>query len=390
MVLCVFAPPDSTVFSMEADTTSGTLSLVLVSAGQDHTCGLTADRSAHCWGANQYGQLGIGVADEAAHPVPQIVRGGLKFKSLSVGANHTCALTDLGTAYCWGQNSFGQLGIGSLVSSATPVQVAGKLTFGSVDAGSTHTCGITMSGIAFCWGGNWHGQLGVGSFDGEERYPCCRTTPIPVAGQFAFSSVLAGGIHTCGLATDRKVYCWGNHKNFGQLGTGRSDLPDSPVPVPVSGGHGFVSLSVGMPSCGVAPDGTAYCWGGGAVPELGIEAGAAPFDRPVAVSNKITFKTTASGAFFACGIASDGLLYCWGYNRYGQIGNGSTEYADIPQRNSNELRFKLVTAGGNEFSGHACGITTDGRTFCWGDNRRGQLGNGTTVRSPRPVQVTHP
>jgi alpha-tubulin suppressor-like RCC1 family protein len=360
---------------------------VALVAGFNHTCGLVSDGGLYCWGRNDSGQLGIGSSDKVAHPKPVLVSGELKVALISANGDHTCALTATGVAYCWGENKFGQLGNGTLVPGLSPVPVSGGLKFKTLSAGATHTCGVTISGTAYCWGGNWHGQLGIGTMDGQERNPCCHTSPVPVAGRLSFWSVQAGGIHTCGLTFDGHAWCWGNHKNFGQLGTGDVDLRDRPAPVQVAGNFKFGSISVGIPSCGIISDGTAYCWGGGPVPELGIKSSVERLDRPVAVPGKLKFAQIASGAFFACGIASEGFVYCWGYNHYGQLGNGSTESVDTAQLVSQELRFKVVTTGGNEFSGHACGITTDGEVLCWGDNRWGQVGNGSTVQATRPAPV---
>ena len=360
---------------------------VALVAGFNHTCALTSDGDAYCWGQNDSGQLGIGSSDKLAHPKPMLVSGKLKVAFISANGNQTCALTAAGVAYCWGENKFGQLGNGTLVSAVSPVQVAGVFKFKTLSVGATHTCGLTISGTAYCWGGNWHGQLGIGTMDGEERYPCCHTSPIPVVGGPSFSSVQADGIHTCGLTLDGDAWCWGNHKNFGQLGTGDVDLRDRPAPVQVAGNLKFSSISVGIPSCGIVWDGTAYCWGGGPVPELGIKSSVERLDRPAVVPGKLKFERIVSGAFFACGIVREGFVYCWGYNRYGQIGNGSTENVDIPQLVSQQLRFRVVTTGGNEFSGHACGIATDGEVLCWGDNRWGQVGNGSTVQATKPAVV---
>jgi alpha-tubulin suppressor-like RCC1 family protein len=358
-----------------------------LAAGHNHTCGLTSDGDAYCWGRNDSGQLGIGSMDESAHPKPLLVSGKLKFELITANGNHACGLTAAGVAYCWGENKYAQLGNGTLASAAAPVPVSGNLRFKSLSAGATHTCGLTISDTAFCWGGNWHGQLGIGTMDGEDQYPCCRTSPLPVAGGLHFSSVRAAGIHTCGLTLEGEAYCWGNHKNFGQLGTGDTDLRDRPMPMQVAGKLKFISISAGIPSCGIASDGAAYCWGGGPVPELGIKSNVERLDHPAAVPGDIKFEAISSGAFYACGIAKGGRLYCWGFNRYGQIGIGSTKNVDVPQLVSKELKFKLVVTGGNEFSGHACAITTAGLSLCWGNNRWGQVGNGDTVRTAIPVPV---
>jgi len=388
ILLTVFPPTMCTVAAQKKSRPKvRATEFVALTAGHAHTCGLTSSGDPYCWGGNDSGQVGIGSWDKSAHPKPLLVSGKLKFGFISANGNHTCALTAAGVAYCWGENRFGQLGNGTLISAASPASVSGNLKFKALSAGATHTCGLTTSGTAYCWGGNWHGQLGVGTMDGEERYPCCHTSPVRVVGGLNFSSVQAGGIHTCGLTSDGEATCWGNHKNFGQLGTGDADLRDRPTPMRVAGEHKFVSISAGIPSCGIVSEGAAHCWGGGPVPELGIKSNVERLDHPVVVPGGIRFERVASGSFFACGIARGGALYCWGYNRHGQVGNGSTESAEMPQLVSRVLRFKLVAAGGNEFSGHACGITRDGKTLCWGDNRRGQVGNGSTVQATKPADV---
>ena len=195
-----------------------------------HTCALTHDGVAYCWGENVRGQLGRGTSPNVeAHPTPAPVTGGLTFASLTVGlGRHSCGIATGGTAYCWGENGFGGLGDGTSVHSSSPVAVTGGLNFIQLAAGGFtggHTCGRASTGAAYCWGENGAGQLGDATMAG-------RLQPVAVSGGFTFTSLDAGFRHTCGRASTGIVYCWGSNGG-GQLGN-NSNL-GSPIPVPVAG-----------------------------------------------------------------------------------------------------------------------------------------------------------
>ncbi len=184
------------------------------SSGPDHWCGVAVDGGAWCWGADDRGQLGVDSTFPTCHwswgytypcsVTPVRVAGGLSFTTISAGGNHSCALTADGTAYCWGANGWGQLGDSSTVSRANPAPVRGAPPLVSLTAGFDHTCGLTSAGAAYCWGRNDTGQLGLGSWD---------TVPHPVPGLVArrlvFASLDASGA-TCGLTTEGAAYCWGD------------------------------------------------------------------------------------------------------------------------------------------------------------------------------------
>ena len=371
-------------------TSSPPLSFTIVSAGQDHTCGLTAAGDVYCWGANADGQLGIGASDKLPHPKPLRVASGIKFKAVSAGYRHSCALAGTGEAYCWGANDSGQLGNGSITLSTMPVAVSGKVIFVSLSAGATHTCGVTKTGNAYCWGGNWHGQLGNGSLDGEQQHECCHTEPIRVIGGLSFLEVTTGGIHTCGVIKNGKPYCWGI-ANYGRLGLGYSSVLNLPTPTAVSTSSEFLSINPGgFYTCGLANTKIAYCWGASANGELGSGSSVGKQDVPVPVSENVHFSSISAGNNHTCGVTPDGSVYCWGANRFGQIGDGSTENRYIPTTVSSDRKFKLISSGGNDFSGHTCGVTTDGKVMCWGDNHWGQLGNGATDVSLKAALVANP
>jgi hypothetical protein len=211
----------------------------MVTAGERHSCGVTTSGNGYCWGPNGEGQLGAGFASDH-EPTPVPVVGDHTFQSISAGWGHTCGLTTDGNAYCWGQNDFGQRGIGNTGGDEpTPQLVTGDYTFESVSAGWGLTCGLTTDGSAYCWGQNGRGQLGIGSTGGNEPAPQL------VVGGHTFQTVSGGRDHTCAITTDGDAYCWGWNSR-GQLGNG-STSGTEPVPQLVTDGHIF--LPVNKPRC---------------------------------------------------------------------------------------------------------------------------------------------
>jgi alpha-tubulin suppressor-like RCC1 family protein len=201
---------------------AGGLTFTSLALGGAHTCALTSGGAAYCWGANDFGQLGDGNATSRLTPTP--VAGGLTFTSLALGGGHTCGLTSGGAAYCWGNNQLGELGDGTLgTSRLTPTPVAGGLPFTSLALGEFHTCGLTSGGTAYCWGDNTSGQVG----DGTTTY---RLTPTPVAGGLTFTSLAVRGLHTCGLTRGGAAYCWGDNR-YGAIGDGTTTNRLTPTPV---------------------------------------------------------------------------------------------------------------------------------------------------------------
>jgi hypothetical protein len=233
-----------------------------VAAGGAHNCGLTSDQLAYCWGANNYGQLGIR-ADTTTQFTPTAVYGDFKFLSLSAGSNHTCGITLDRTTLCWGLNAFGQLGDGTQFNRLAPTLVLGGVAlqsvgtgesmscglsttgkaycwgalegvgvtttpksydtapvFTSLTVGAFHACALTAVGYAYCWGNNQFGQLGDSS-------TTSRTTPTRVAGGMQFKSISAGVAHTCGITLDGSVACWGLNV-AGEQGDKKSALRATP------------------------------------------------------------------------------------------------------------------------------------------------------------------
>ncbi|MEQ8423691.1 MAG: hypothetical protein RIA63_03210 [Cyclobacteriaceae bacterium] len=353
-----------------------------VSAGEDHTCILKSNGKAYCWGDNSAGQLGNGTTESSMSPVA--VSGDLRFKSISVGWDHTCGVSVDNDAYCWGRGRYGRLGNGSSENSMIPKAVSGGLSFESVDSGLAHTCGITTDGDAFCWGRGEDGILGNNSIESSP-------VPVPVSGGHTFSSINAGSATTCGITANGDAYCWGASDFGSLLGQGDNDRDRKIAPGLVAGEFDFQpkSISVGLDhACAISTADKAVCWGRGRYGKLGIGSaeGLGVIENlrtPREVKGSISFTSITTGVFQTCGIATDGKAYCWGRNGSGQLGDGTTTMRVEPATISANLNFKSITIGND----HACGVSSNDEVYCWGDGNAGKLGTRSSDNKLIPTEV---
>jgi alpha-tubulin suppressor-like RCC1 family protein len=346
--------------SLEPGRISRDVDFATISAGDSTGCGVSTAGRAYCWGMGLHGELGSGRPGDAN--APGIVSSVLTFTSISVGGSHACGIATGGIAYCWGSDQFGQLGDSRLVNSTTPIPVAtgaGPMVFTSISAGYRHTCGVTADGAGYCWGDNTFGQVGDGT-NGDGDYV---DMPTPVVGGLSFASISAGGDHTCGITTGGAAYCWGDN-TVGQLGNGAVGGA-SPVPVAVAGAPAFtrISASTGtrtvlpppaLPipfkefgrghTCALTAAGAIWCWGDDTDLQLGrgqytggsgVSGSAAPVfsgEKP----GSAVFTSVSVGSRHSCAIASDGNAYCWGSNVHGALGNTlQAAFRGQPQRVAN-------------------------------------------------------
>ncbi len=356
-----------------ATVTVTVLNFVAVSAGDLHSCGLTANGSPWCWGGDQADQLGDSTQTNSVQPV--LVLGGLHFAQLSSGYAHNCGLTAASTAFCWGDNVSGELGDGTTNHRSSPVAVAGGKLFTSISSGQDHTCGLTAAGAAWCWGNNTSGQLGNNSTANS-------SAPVAVNGGLAFATISAGFQMTCGVATNGAAWCWGDNSR-GELGNGTFNSSSVPVAI-TAGSTTFVSVGAGfLHACGVTVAGAAVCWGSNDQGQLGT-GDTQSHATPTAVSGGVTFATVSVGGLYTCGLAASGAAYCWGDNIWGQGGSGATSPSNpVPTIVAGGLTFRTLSTGNY----HACVLAGGNVAYCWGDNGQGQLGSGTVNLSAAPVKV---
>ena len=356
-----------------------------VSAGASYTCGIRADSTLVCWGLNNSGQLGDGT-EEDRH-VPTAIVSELRFTDVSAGEGHTCAIAHGGSAYCWGSNAYGQLG-DSTSNSPTPIPVTADLVFTTISVAGNRTCALASDGAPYCWGENGGGSLGDGTVGTDDLL-----VPTRAGGQLHFVLLSAGPGHTCGVTADRTLYCWGAN-TWGQLGATTTDIcgegaavtPCSLTPLQVSSNIGFVQVALGPSgTCGIASDGTAYCWGLNSKGQLG-DGTESDRSVPTPVALDLALASISQGDGHTCGITVDGPTYCWGWNYRGKLGDGTSQSSLVPSLVATSAFFETLSAGYY----HTCAIDRAGTMYCWGSNQSGQLGDDSGALGwATPVAVRH-
>ncbi|MGE4234431.1 MAG: hypothetical protein AB7F43_13985 [Bacteriovoracia bacterium] len=357
-----------------------------VGTGYDFSCARSAIGNVFCWGNNGYGQLGIGnTTPKNTATVKVNVNWG--FSSIAVGGNHVCGIrsTD-GTVWCWGYGASGALGNGGSGNQLSPVQVTSTSlnSASAISAGNSHTCAIRSSDkTLWCWGNNGAGQLGTAN---NSIY----YSPTQVyAGNIATAKAIsAGQTHTCAIrSTDNSIWCWGNGVN-GQLGTGGTSTYNYPVQVYANNIGAASAVAVGdQHTCAIrSSDSTVWCWGYNGNGQLGT-GNYTSSNSPVQVltANVDSATSISSGYQATCVVrSSDYTAWCWGYNGYGSLGTGNYVGGHTPFQTASPLTA-IANISLQQFSSnpHACYVLVgDNTVYCSGYNNSGQLGDSSyTTRS---------
>jgi alpha-tubulin suppressor-like RCC1 family protein len=353
-----------------------------LAAGQYHSLALQADGTLWAWGNNFYGQLGTATSTGAntANPTPTQVPG--TYTRLAAGLGHSLALQATGSLYAWGNNAAGQLGTGSGAPSSTPTQVPG--TYVQLAAGASHSLALQATGSLWAWGSNSSGQLGGGSTS-PAAPPAATGTALPTR------STALGSSFGLAVRADGTLWAWGDNTG-GQLGIGTTTSRTRPVQVGTD--NDWVQVAAGTSfSLALKANGTAWAWGLNNYGQLGTTTNSGNTTAntsPIQVGSG-TYTSLAAGAYHSLALAADGSLYAWGYNYYGQLGNG-TSSSSIAAANPNpglvSGSYTQVAAGIN----HTVALRANGSLWTWGSNSSGQLGvsqnfgNGNLITSP--VQAT--
>jgi cysteine-rich repeat protein len=378
-----------------------------VSAGDGHTCALCRGGYVRCWGENTNGELGLGhqTVMNNRHPfqattssgAPGMVSfGGTAAIDIDAGYGFTCAILNGGSVRCWGKNDVGQLGLGNTTPMPTVVGAAvnlGGSTATAISAGNGFACATLASGATRCWGNNGLALLGQGNAD-----PAILIANV-VFGGLTATSVSAGTDTGCALIGGNAVRCWGDN-SLGEFGLGNSaTLPNSGATAPsgyanatLAAGRTATSVTVGTGFvCARLDDATAECWGFNNVGQLGLGHTNSIGDNEVPGSvgvlttgAGVSVAAIDGGAQFTCALLGGSVgLKCWGNNQKGQLGQGNTtrlgNTAGTVPSQITAIRFPTGASPSAVSTGnaHVCALATNGSVRCWGWNNRGQLGLGT-------------
>ncbi|NMO16819.1 tandem-95 repeat protein [Pyxidicoccus fallax] len=402
-----------------------------VVTGSQFTCAYYPNRSVKCWGANNFGQLGLGHLrnmgdgpDEMGAFLPFVNLGASGMvMSLELGSEFGCALQGGGYIKCWGDNRFGSLGLGDTnnrgdgpgeMGTGMPLVDLGTGRSAKVfAAGGAHTCAILDNDTLKCWGLNAWGQLGLGDHENRGDRPGNIgdwLSPVDLGTGRTARGLAAGGAHTCAILDDGSVKCWGDNQ-YGQLGLGdtrsRGDDPgemgDALPPVDLGTGRTAKTLAAGGNYvCAILDDGTVKCWGDNRSGTLGLGDTEARGDDPGEMGDALPLvelgtgriaMALAAGVSHVCALLDDASVKCWGDNRSGSLGLGDiANRGDAPGEMGDALPPVSLGTGRIATSltagTHTCASLDDGGIKCWGANQRGQLGLGDTAqRGAGPGQM---
>jgi alpha-tubulin suppressor-like RCC1 family protein len=326
------------------------------------------------WGDNVYGQLGDGTITERVTPTD--VADGRDWAAVSGGWLHTMAIRGDGTLWGWGRNASGQLGIPTVTDEQLdPLQVGSDSNWRSVGAGGSHTLAIKDDGTLWGWGDNSVGEIGDGT-------TTSRLAPTRVGSDSDWSSVSAGGSHTLAIKDDGTLWGWGDNR-YGQVGDGSHT--NRTTPVRIGARSDWVHVEAGrLYSTALRGDGTLWTWGDNVTGELG-DGTTTGRSAPIRVGTDTDWVYSNGGGHHTVALKSDGTLWGWGRNGAGQLGDGTTEGAGhlSPLQIGEDDDWVDVSLGYE----HTVALKSDGTLWVWGYNQYGQVGDGTNTDRTIPVRI---
>ena len=345
--------------------------------------GVTTSGSLYAWGWNNYGQDGDGTLTQRVTPEAITLAPGVQPTFIAAGQYDSLAIGSDGNLYAWGQNADGQLGDGTQIHRDLPEEItlAPGVSPTAISAGVSYSLAIGSDGNLYAWGFNFYGQVGNGTTTDQD-------TPevITLAPGVKATSVAAGAGFSLAIGSDGKLYAWGSN-NSGQLGDGTTTNHLTPEAITLAPGVRATAIAAGFadsPSIGpdgyslaIGSDGKLYAWGDNTWGQLG-DGTTVQHDSPEAVSLTVgvtpTTVTAGGGQSFA--IASDGKLYGWGYNYFGQLGDGNNSNQSNPAVIS--LAPGVAATAVSASVDHTLAIGSDDKLYAFGSGDHGQLGNGCT------------
>ena len=383
--------------NMPGSTVGSIHSLTALGASNGYTCAVLDNNEMKCWGKAENGSLGNGDGQQNQYTpvgVNELNENNCCFADIeetSPDGDHSCALSN-GSVYCWGLDTAGQIGHGHISCFGACLNPHGPSVLNrnvvTFTTGLRHTCAIADDSTTWCWGENDFGQLGVGDNDG-------RNAPAQVllpAGATPIS-INAGGHTTCVVLDNGTGLCWGK-SDYGHLGDGTYNNRNEPTPISIlPSNRSLVAMDLGAGhACGILDDGTAHCWGNNTFSsgESGGRLGdgstqSSRFPRSVSLPLGKTAISIDVGVDHTCAILDDSSAACWGLNEEGQLGDGTTDNSTTPVGVSVPvgLTFGEISAG----LAHTCAVATNASVYCWGHHEEGALGLGEDVDSDVPAYV---
>lgn len=353
----------------------------MIDSGYQHSCAVLGTGTAACWGDDAFGQLGNGApTTDQGSPSPVAISPPRRAVSISAGWEHTCSVLDDGSAACWGSDTAGRLGNGATAGvQQAPSLVAlpaGRRAV-TISAGYEHTCATLDDGSAVCWGSDADGRLGNGSVvTGAQAEPSAVILP---TGRRAVA-ISAGIFTSCALLDNGELFCWGD--GFYDGVAGGADQP-TPAAVLLPPGRRAVAVSAGdFASCVLLDDGAVRCWGLDLHGEVGNGSPFGAVSTPAAVLLPAGTQAlaVAAGRAHSCAIMAGGAVSCWGLDQAGQLGDGGTfSDPDQPSPIGVALPFGRQAVALGAGGDNSCALVDDGSLWCWGLDDNSQVGDGPTI-----------
>lgn len=363
-------------------------SIALKSDGTVWTWGL--NNSCSTLGSGPCGKLGDGTGISRSVPVQVHGPGDVGYLTsitAIMGGEHTnYALKSDGTLWAWGGNFVGQMGDGTYTNSVVPVQVSGLISVTMLGGRGYHNLAVEANGTVWAWGWNRNGELGhdtSGSPCPYGLYGTCSNVPVLVIGVTNPLTVTGGGFFSLALMPDHTLMGWGRN-NHGELGDGSYTECDAPVQVS-SVLSNVVNISAGwFHAVALTADYKAWTWGNNTNGEIGIGITTTTgISVPVQVPGLSNVKQVSAGDGFTAILKSDGTVWTWGGNTFGQLGNGTFKGRSTPAQV--EGLTDVIYIAARDY--HVLVIKSDGSVWAWGSGGNGELGNNEMVDQNRPVRV---
>ena len=346
---------------------------VRVAAGGSHTLAINEKGHLYAWGNNNKGQLGNGENGASStdktknKKTPQRIGTDADWQAIDAGFDFSLALKKDGTLYAWGANDSGQLGDGSTTNRNAPVKIGSDTDWKNIIAGGSHSLALKSDGTLYAWGINAAGQLGNGTRTGQ------RNAPTKIGRDTDWTAIGAGNAHSLALKSNDTLYAWGSNTS-GQLGDGTTTARTAPTKI--GSDTDWKAIAAGLnQSLAIKRGGTLYLWGGGA-------------RSPAKQGSAANWEAIAVGFGHFLALTTTGELYAQGANINGQLGDGTTEARNALTKIGADTDWAAIDV--NENGNYSLGLKKDGMLYAWGANGSGQLGDGSTTSKKSPTLIAHP